>query len=1104
VRAKVFDRDFLAEISPERRAEIVQQVVGIDKLKREAAALDKALQTGNFQAIQGMEMLMKDRDPSDQEVEEWTRQGYLSRKETLTQVALTKGALDAAPSQQSRYQAAGASDAANAIASEFTGHSIMDPDRAQLLGPEGVAKVSAAWLAHSGIDLQEAGQKLEERHAQLSYAKAAGVIKQAHDMDGIVESAMKAAESGDGTVEYSQAANLASQFQAKKASLFCSAQGNLRSTVASHLLLSRGRADSAIQVNGGSSVTEAHHRAAQLGLGKDDYRVDKEASGYSINVPADKAHTLATPVKIVDPERDTAFAQMENDVAQNFDTKRWDGISPLRRPFQHQALAAEGITRFKRLLLNYGAGSGKTGVAYMSAAHLLNNGHIDKGIITMPASPFAEQEDGVNAETGQWEQGRRKFWLDEGTQGKFVSVGSSKQLKDACERIRNGEKLVLITTPDLARNNIDTIMSSGLGGDKSYAFIDEAQDVSAGASEGQGSKRAQAIKRLMNGAEYAVASSGTLLENDASELHYLSEAIHPGALPDVKQFSSEWQRAAQSEDPAHIARLRGLFAGRMISYHKPVQRDVHTAEGAVATRTDPRTGKTTNVREDVPLYEQRVNVDLHPAQQEAIRAANDLRKKNVVSGPDLQEKWNRQANRDWHGRDKPKGEKEDPLEYKRRLPRKNESQQEFVDRRVQQLERSTRVAAPMQFAMDVIRIATQGAWADKNGKLLRDSDGKPVKDGSKIPGAQLMNPKMDRVKEIADTMRARYAKEHADGKRGDPHFKFGLFSPELAPIAAAKKRMDDLRWTQITGAEDAGKRRAAASAINDRRPEVKRPGADAVAYTSAGNYGWNGQGMDAQFNSQALMNPGKRRQVIARGYREGQERDFHVFEMLSNDPREASLYHRVMNEKDSQRRLLEKMSVHHAEDGDDTHVASVIAANMDRVLELAGIDPEAAAQQVIGKPRKVAKSVMVLVRKAAEGKAIDVPEQGGDEQEAQAPSSIAKMHERLQHEMARSAATYDEHRKGLAKHHAAMGKELQELNAEYKDLQPKVVRAIEQGLDGEEDGKMLLRYMQVCHRRYRCSLAQQMAHHAVMPPGAQAIGKPLDTPVPKPPSGRTT
>jgi hypothetical protein len=962
IKAKVLGQDFLAEITPERRAEIMNQIVGIDKLKREIRALDRAMRSGDTEAIRGIEVQMSERDPSPEEVEDWTRKGYLSNKEVLVQTALTKGALDASPVSQARYQAAGASDAANAIANEFTGYAIMDSDRARLLGPEGIARVTAAWLASQGVDLRGSGQKLEERHAQMSYAKGAAVIKQAVEMDEITDAAMAAAKRGDGTVEFSQAGNLSMQMQSKKAALFCSAQGNLRTNVVSHLLLTSGQLDDDMDVSGGKTFTESHKKAASLGLAKGDYKLQRKEGKVSIVVPAANVHKMALGVKIDDPERDTAFSQMENDVAANFDTKQWPGMKEggnTPRPYQHQCLIAESLVRFKKMLVNAGAGSGKTRSYYMAASSLLHGGQIEKGIITMPLAPFSKQEDGIDPETGQGFVGERKKWCDDKTQGMFVSCGTTPELRKALERVQSGEKLVIVTTHNVFKRNVNALLAAGIGGPKSAVYGDEAQDLAMRGEKG--SQRSRAFRDLTKNAEYACVSSGTLIERDAKELHSLSEMIHPGALPEVKKFQGEWQRAGRQDDPSQVARLRGLFAGRMVSYHKPVQRTV----------TDEVTGESR--REGVPLLQKDESVHLHPAQNEAIADSNRARRAAIAPNANQIAAFQRRAARDWANQGKPQGANEDPADYRARQPRKNESEEQFVRRRAAQIENNARTSASMQHVMRSMQISTQGVWVDTEGKLLRENPtdveraaglpGKPMKDAAHIEGAQFVNPKMDRVKEITEEMRDRYAREYREGKRKDPHFKFGLYSTELAPIEAAKQKMNKLKWTQITGSEDADARRKAAIAINDRRANIRRPGADAVAFTSAGNYGWDGQGMDAQFISHVIPSPGKEGQIIARGYREGQERDFHAFRIFSDDFRERALGYRIQNENATQVDLLKKMDVSHAADGDDTPLASVIAANMDKILAVAGIDPEEAARRIIGKQRVQKAVAVVSVRK---------------------------------------------------------------------------------------------------------------------------------------------
>lgn len=1044
IRQKMGGREVVVKPSQEQLKGFIGDVVQIETMQRQARAIDKALRTGDYEQVKGLEMMMAERDPSDEEIAEWTQKGYLGRKEVMTQVALVKGAHDASPQSQVKFQAAGSADGANAMATEFTGYSIIDADTARELGPEAVARITAAWIVSQGGDPEQVGQQLQERHAQLSYAKAASAIKSATEMDQIVDAAMSAAERGDGTVEWSQAGVVASNFQSRKARLFNSALGYLRTAAATHVLMS-GSMSQPLELGGGASRVEAHKRAQKWGLAPEDYDVtDDPSGGYRVSVDAEAIHKMAKPLQARDEARYEEWENLEADVDGKYQTDSITGINPEMRPFRHQAIAVEAICRFKKFLLNYGAGSGKTGIYYMAAARLMNEGQCTRGIITMPAAVRAEQVDGVDPNTGAPVQGKLKLWTEGPMRDRFVVCDSKEELTAALDRVKNGEELSLIMTPHTLRNNSAAIMEH-YGKEGTYAFIDEAHEQATAEGGESGSGMARAVRSLVQGASHAALGSGTLIQQSAGELHTLSEMVYPGMLPSKKQFGSEWESAAQSGDPSQLDRLRGMFHGRMASYHEPVTRDV-----------DDGTGTGGKKKEEVPLVVNQLVAELHPLQQQAIASANQERKRRLQSG-----------------------------------------------------NKNIATSAPMWFANEVMRISTQGVMDPSTGELV--------------------NPKMDKIAETVDAMHSKRKDAHARGDASDPHFRFGIFSKEKKPLAAAqtrmgksKKRPDGKTFVRVTGDQNDDQVRKAVIDINNRaaNPDtgVHDQGADGLLLTSKGNYGINCQGLDAMFMAHATDNPAKRRQVIGRGYRTGQDRPFYAFDVLSNDPREMSMQYRTMQGRETQRLLLEKIAANKATEGDETGLSGVLSDHVDAILAAAGVDAESAAEKVINRPsaararmdrrrnrnkktsdeEALVQKGLVLILKAApmlagdedpnadpnadpegEGEGLD-PDEPGDQ-----VSSLSKMHDRLQYEMARACGKYDDARQHLSDHFSDMDAESTELEGKKEQLHDEIQEWFTNS-DGNLDRKMarkMVEYLQACHLSHRTGMARRIAYPATQPPG---------------------
>lgn len=108
---------------------------------------------------------------------------------------------------------------------------------------------------------------------------------------------------------------------------------------------------------------------------------------------------------------------------------------------------------------------------------------------------------------------------------------------------------------------------------------------------------------------------------------------------------------------------------------------------------------------------------------------------------------------------------------------------------------------------------------------------------------------------------------------------------------------------------------------------------------------------------------------------------------------------------------------------------------------------------------------------------------------------LRHLDDRLTQEMARCHAQYDQARSDLASHSEKMEGEEKGLLAKAKALEPKVDAVLhgESGLD-QAAARALMEYLQVLARLTKVRQAKRLAHGATVPPGEQALGKPLGRP----------
>jgi hypothetical protein len=241
----------------------------------------------------------------------------------------------------------------------------------------------------------------------------------------------------------------------------------------------------------------------------------------------------------------------------------------------------------------------------------------------MPAKPRAQQEDYVDDEGVRHTGEKNKFLSPEMAQ--YVAViKDGADLTRQLKAVRAGTKKILYISPQLMRDHVQELQDAGFGGEKSFYFADEAHEFAVGQKEGGGSGMAKAAKEMAK-SEYACAGSGTLIDNDASELASLLQTFTPGAVDNVNQFAGEWKRlAGGKQDLFSSESMRGMrdrLSGSMVSYHKPVTKKNESGEDEALT-----------------LEKQVIHTDLNARQRAAITKVNAQYQKDKISDDPAQRK----------------------------------------------------------------------------------------------------------------------------------------------------------------------------------------------------------------------------------------------------------------------------------------------------------------------------------------------------------------------------------------------------------------------------------------------------------------------------------
>jgi len=563
-KAKISGKVLVKKLTPDQIDSLVTSSANISQLKAKARAIERALSTGDQEAVKGIESDV--RPLSVEEAKKQNLDKYINGLDVDNQTNLVLSTNAAPTVTRNRNQANGAMDGLNSFTSNITGNAILSPIAVKTLGVEDAARVAAEYLKHHG-DASGLAEGLRDRIAKQSVSSVAAAIDRVREMDGIVQNAKDAAAVGDGAVTTAQASILAANMASNKYRFLNVARGQLRAAaaLAHHLEHPSTRP---LQIKGGSNQTATHALARSLGLAEGDYSVEKAASGegggYRIDIAPDKITKLVTEHKAEESDRNAKMDDLRQEVDEHPGDWHPEGLNSNIRLQSHQELAARAIVENKHVVISYGAGSGKTSVAYAAAADLISSGKIDKALISMPAKPKAQQ----GGPTGE----ASKFLSPEMAGQVVIPEGSG--FKKALAQIKSGEKKIMVISPDALRNHHQELMDAGFGGEKSMFIADEAHRFAIGETEGSGSGMAKAAADFAK-SEYASYMSGTLIENNSSELWSSLNSLFPGQYGSQKQFSEEWKRLAQGSDnmfsPEAMNALRSRLSGSMVSYFKDVK-----------------------------------------------------------------------------------------------------------------------------------------------------------------------------------------------------------------------------------------------------------------------------------------------------------------------------------------------------------------------------------------------------------------------------------------------------------------------------------------------------------------------------------------------------
>ena len=357
-REMVAGQEVAVRPTREDEDELLSLGTSLADVEREMRRLRASVRRGGQRAVDGIEAALARTDPSQEQVDEWARKGYLERTSALAMTALVRAGGEATPQARARHGNGGAADAINGMVAELTGETVVSPSLVKEIGVEGAARVAAAHLRQRG-KLAEGAQAAEEardRIAERGWIDACAVLDRVREAAAVAENARKMARSGDGTVTQAQASIQTMRAAQVAYRLTNVALGGLRGTqaLAEELVRPSG---GGLVLDGGASRVDARSRAESLGLEEGDYQVTGKKGGYKVAVAPEALHKLAQPRALREARRVRAMEEAREHAQEHAEGYHVDGmregtswIGP------HQVEAIEALKRNKRVIVAHGAG----------------------------------------------------------------------------------------------------------------------------------------------------------------------------------------------------------------------------------------------------------------------------------------------------------------------------------------------------------------------------------------------------------------------------------------------------------------------------------------------------------------------------------------------------------------------------------------------------------------------------------------------------------------------------------------------------------------------------------------------------------------------------